>query len=79
MSHSDDSDSCDENDVNDADKSISLASFLFGNVGDDGKLEENFLDETSKRKLGGLSQILGLDNLIQAEDLVRCLIFGFKK
>ena len=82
MSQSDDSDSCDENDVVDANNvgnggnGLNLAGFLFGNIGEDGRLEENFLDEASKRKLGGLSQVLGLDNLIQDEDLVRFLVLG---
>merc|ERR1712083_210740 len=33
----------------------------------DGHLEENFLDEASKSKLGGLSSMLGLGNIIQDE------------
>ena len=73
MSQSDESDSGDENEAVDAGNGLNLAGFLFGNIGEDGRLEENFLDEASKRKLGGLSQVLGLDNLIQEEDLVSSL------
>jgi hypothetical protein len=64
MSQSEDSDSGEDN------EGLSLAGFLFGNVGTDGKLEDNFLDEASKRKLGGLTKLLGLGSLIQDEDLV---------
>ena len=46
---------------------INLTGFLFGNIDRDGHLEENFLDETSKKKLGGLSSMLGLGSLIQDE------------
>ena len=46
---------------------LNLAGFLFGNIDRDGHLEENFLDETSKKKLGGLSSMLGLGNIIQDE------------
>jgi len=66
-----DSDSGDENDRHSAGEGgLNLAGFLFGNIGQDGELEDSFLDEASKRKLGGLQQILGLGNLIQDEDLV---------
>jgi transcription initiation factor TFIID subunit 1 len=70
MSQSGDSDSSDENET-DRQKGLNLAGFLFGNIGEDGQLEDSFLDEASKRKLGGLNQILGLANLIQDDDLVR--------
>ena len=50
-----------------ASKGLNLAGFLFGNIDRDGKLEENFLDETSKKKLGGLSSLLGLGKLIEDE------------
>ena len=76
MSHSGDSDSSDEPDAGQQ-KGLNLAGFLFGNIGQDGQLEENFLDEASKRKLGGLNQILGLGNLIQDEDLVRYISESF--
>ena len=46
---------------------LNLAGFLFGNIDRDGQLEENFLDETSKKKLSGLSSMLGLGNIIQDE------------
>merc|ERR1711899_465416 len=46
---------------------LNLAGFLFGNIDRDGQLEENFLDEASKKKLGGLSSMLGLGSLIQDE------------
>lgn len=49
-------------------KSLNLAGFLFGNIDQDGKLEENFLDENSKKKLGGLSAMLGgLEKIISDE------------
>ena len=72
MAHSEDSDSGEENDRQPlgSEKGLNLAGFLFGNIGEDGELEDNFLDEASKRKLGGLQQILGLGSLIQDEDLV---------
>ena len=70
MSRSGDSDSGDENE-SDGQKGLNLAGFLFGNIGEDGQLEDNFLDEASKRKLGGLNQILGLGNLIQDDDPVK--------
>ena len=69
MSQSGDSDSSDERESGDQ-KGLNLAGFLFGNIDQDGQLEENFLDEASKRKLGGLNQILGLGSLIQDDDLV---------
>jgi hypothetical protein len=71
MSNSGDSDSSDEADHPRQEKSLNLAGFLFGNIGEDGQLEENFLDDASKSKLGGLNEILGLGSLIQDEDLVR--------
>ena len=72
MSNSGDSDSSsDEADHPRQEKSLNLAGFLFGNIGEDGQLEENFLDEASKSKLGGLNEILGVGSLIQDEDLVR--------
>ena len=72
MSNSGDSDSSsDEADHPQQEKSLNLAGFLFGNIGEDGQLEENFLDEASKSKLGGLNEILGVGSLIQDEDLVR--------
>ena len=46
---------------------LNMAGFLFGNIDRDGHLEENFLDEASKSKLGGLSSMLGLGNIIQDE------------
>ena len=78
MSHSGDSDSGDENE-SDGQKGLNLAGFLFGNIGEDGQLEDSFLDEASKRKLGGLNQILGLGNLIQDDDPVKidlCILYS---
>ena len=49
------------------DKGLNLAGFLFGNIDQDGKLEDSFLDETSKKKLGGLSSVLGLKSIIEEE------------
>ena len=77
MSQSEDSDSSDEREPGDQ-KGLNLAGFLFGNIGQDGQLEENFLDEASKRKLGGLNQILGLGSLIQDEDLVSVNFLSLK-
>ena len=70
MSNTDDDSSHDNSssDEESAAKSgINLTSFLFGNIDRDGKLEDdgNFLDETSKKKLGGLSTVLGLKNIIE--------------
>ncbi|CAL1535229.1 unnamed protein product [Lymnaea stagnalis] len=42
----------------------SLTGFLFGNIDEKGKLEEDFLDEDSKRQLGSLSQ-LGIGAMVQ--------------
>ena len=46
---------------------INLTGFLFGNIDRDGKLEDDFLDENSKKKLGGLSTVLGLKSIIEEE------------
>ncbi|XP_076446577.1 LOW QUALITY PROTEIN: transcription initiation factor TFIID subunit 1-like [Babylonia areolata] len=43
----------------------SLAGFLFGNIDEKGELEEDFLDEDSKRHLSSLSQLEGLGNLVR--------------
>ena len=70
MSNTDD-DSSHDNSSSDEESTakpgINLTSFLFGNIDRDGKLEDdgNFLDETSKKKLGGLSTVLGLKNIIE--------------
>ena len=72
MSNTDD-DSSHDNSSSDEESTakpgINLTSFLFGNIDRDGKLEDdgNFLDETSKNKLGGLSTVLGLKNIIEEE------------
>ena len=71
MSNSDDDSSHASSSDDDSEKNsgINLTSFLFGNIDRDGKLEDdgNFLDETSKKKLGGLSTVLGLKNIIEEE------------
>ena len=64
---SSDSSSSDEEPEKATDKGMNLAGFLFGNIDQDGKLEESFLDETSKKKLGGLSSVLGLKSIIEEE------------
>ena len=66
MSSSSDEESESNNDSK-KDGSLNMAGFLFGNIDRDGHLEENFLDEASKSKLGGLSSMLGLGNIIQDE------------
>ena len=71
MSNSDDDSSHASSSDEDSEKNpgINLTSFLFGNIDRDGKLEDdgNFLDETSKKKLGGLSTVLGLKSIIEEE------------
>ena len=71
MSNSDDDSSHASSSDDDSEKNsgINLTSFLFGNIDRDGKLEDdgNFLDETSKKKLGGLSTVLGLKSIIEEE------------
>ncbi|KAK7495279.1 hypothetical protein BaRGS_00013461, partial [Batillaria attramentaria] len=42
-----------------------LAGFLFGNIDEKGELEEDFLDEESKRHLSSLSQLEGLGNMMK--------------
>ncbi|XP_059142595.1 transcription initiation factor TFIID subunit 1-like [Physella acuta] len=42
----------------------SLTGFLFGNIDEKGELEEDFLDEESKRHLGSLTQ-LGIGSMVQ--------------
>ena len=64
---SSDNSSSDEESEKTTDKGLNLAGFLFGNIDQDGKLEDSFLDETSKNKLGGLSSVLGLKNIIEEE------------
>ena len=66
MSSSSDEESESNNDSK-KEGSLNMAGFLFGNIDRDGHLEENFLDEASKSKLGGLSSMLGLGNIIQDE------------
>jgi hypothetical protein len=66
MSSSSDEESESNNDSK-KEGSLNMAGFLFGNIDRDGHLEENFLDEASKKKLGGLSSMLGLGNIIQDE------------
>ena len=64
---SSDNSSSDEESEKTTDKGLNLAGFLFGNIDQDGKLEDSFLDETSKKKLGGLSSVLGLKSIIEEE------------
>ena len=64
---SSDNSSSDEESEKTTDKGLNLAGFLFGNIDQDGKLEDSFLDETSKNKLGGLSSVLGLKSIIEEE------------
>ena len=64
---SSDNSSSDEESEKPTDKGLNLAGFLFGNIDQDGKLEDSFLDETSKKKLGGLSSVLGLKSIIEEE------------
>ena len=54
---------------------LDLAGFLFGNVDEEGKLSEetaHFLDEDTRGKLGGLSQMLegqnGLGEMLLGEE-----------
>ncbi|CAH1777107.1 unnamed protein product [Owenia fusiformis] len=42
-----------------------LTGFLFGNIDDHGQLEDDLLDEESKRHLGGLNSLGGLGTLVQ--------------
>ncbi len=58
MSDSDKS-SDDESSPSSTQTGLNLTGFLFGNIDRDGALEENFLDEACKKKLGGLSAMLG--------------------
>ncbi|KAJ8298033.1 hypothetical protein KUTeg_024564 [Tegillarca granosa] len=44
---------------------MSLAGFLFGNIDDKGELEEDILDEESKRHLGSLSILGGIDSMVK--------------
>merc|ERR1712018_211715 len=73
MSNSDDDSSIhgysssDEESEKTAKSGINLTGFLFGNIDRDGKLEDDFLDENSKKKLGGLSTVLGLKSIIEEE------------
>ena len=73
MSNSDDdssihgNSSSDEESEKTAKSGINLTGFLFGNIDRDGKLEDDFLDENSKKKLGGLSTVLGLKSIIEEE------------
>ena len=46
---------------------MNMTGFLFGNIDREGKLEEDFLDETSRKKLNGLSSLLGLKSIIEEE------------
>ncbi|ESP02189.1 hypothetical protein LOTGIDRAFT_212720 [Lottia gigantea] len=43
----------------------SLTGFLFGNIGKEGELEEDFLDEESKRHLGSLNDLGGLSSMVK--------------
>ena len=73
MSNSDDDSSIHGNSSSDEESEkqskggINLTGFLFGNIDRDGKLEDDFLDENSKKKLGGLSTVLGLKSIIDEE------------
>jgi hypothetical protein len=67
----DNSSSSDEE--SDQKSSLNLAGFLFGNIDRDGKLDDedaSYLDEASKKKLGGLSTVLGLKNIIDEEEKI---------
>ncbi|XP_055958756.1 transcription initiation factor TFIID subunit 1 isoform X2 [Patella vulgata] len=43
----------------------SLTGFLFGNIDKKGELEEDFLDEESKRHLGSLNSLGGLQSMVR--------------
>ncbi|XP_067663597.1 transcription initiation factor TFIID subunit 1-like isoform X1 [Haliotis asinina] len=43
----------------------SLTGFLFGNIDEKGELEEDFLDEESKRHIGSLSTLGGIGSMVK--------------
>ena len=43
---------------------LNLTSFLFGNIDQSGQLEEEFLDESTRRQLGSLGSMLADTNRI---------------
>lgn len=52
-------------DDDEEDKSISLTGFLFGNIDTKGELDEDFLDEESKRHLGSLELLGGIGSMVK--------------
>lgn len=44
---------------------ISLTAFLFGNIDNEGQLQDDILDEESKQHLMGLSQLSGIGSLVE--------------
>lgn len=55
----------DNDEDHDDDKSISLTGFLFGNIDTKGELDEDFLDEESKRLLGSLELLGGIGSMVK--------------
>ncbi|XP_055587369.1 transcription initiation factor TFIID subunit 1 isoform X2 [Uranotaenia lowii] len=62
MDNDSDNDNDHDND-NDGDGELNLAGFLFGNVDEQGRLENDFLDEEAKQHLSSLSR-MGLSSLL---------------
>lgn len=52
-------------DYHDEEKHISLTGFLFGNIDTKGELDEDFLDEESKRHLGSLEVLGGIGSMVK--------------
>ncbi|XP_077984278.1 transcription initiation factor TFIID subunit 1-like [Glandiceps talaboti] len=55
----------DSDDEYDEGPRMSLTGFLFGNIDEKGELEEDILDQESKRHLSQLSHLGGIGNLVQ--------------
>ncbi|XP_041357029.1 transcription initiation factor TFIID subunit 1-like isoform X3 [Gigantopelta aegis] len=56
---------CEEDHDGESNAVSSLTGFLFGNIDKKGELEEDFLDEESKRHIGSLSTLGGMGSMVK--------------